>query len=363
MSHARLKLTAACAIAAALWALPASAGRPLLLQADSPDAHLSIHGSVSVAGAAPLPISGLPSGEYTLSAEGPGLPAVRGRFVLGPDGMSHRPWASPWTALLPPGYVHLDRGDGRGWALAASATGGLAMTAASQGSFRRAQDKVDRAQRTYIQADSEEGIENARHSLLAASRELSDRREIRNLWIGFLGATWLGSAMEAVLLTPQPTFREYDQGGTHLAELPRAGGGQAAVRSLLVPGGGQRYMGRTTRASFFFSATAALTAASIVAHDSFLEARREQARAQRLFDDLDDETGVERARRDLEKAAERTDNRDTLRWAIAGAAAGVYAWNVVDAFGLGQSARIPGLAFSATPTSDGVLMSATWSMP
>ncbi len=54
-----------------------------------------------------------------------------------------------------------------------------------------------------------------------------------------------------------------------------------------------------------------------------------------------------------------------LAWSITevGAAAGVYAWNVIDAFSLGQSAGIPGLTWSVTPSSDGVLMSATWSMP
>lgn len=359
----------ACAIcAASLSALPVLASSvmgegALVLQADSPDAHLSVHGQVSVSGAAPLPVWSLPAGEYTLAAEGPGLPAVRGRFVLSPEGISRRPWAGPATALLPPGYSHLERGDSRGWALAAAAAGGAAMTASAQNTFRKAQDRMDRAQRVYSLAVSEESIADARHSLLAASQERGDRREVRNLWIGFLGATWLGAAMEAVVLTPQPSFTTQDGGTVCYAELPRAGGVQAALRSVLIPGGGQRYMGRTSRASFFFTATAALTAASIVAHDSFLEARRDQALAQRRFDDLDDELQFEQTRRSLEKAAERTDNRNTLRWVMVGAAAGVYAWNAIDAFSLGQSAGIPGFAWSVTPSSDGVLMSATWSMP
>jgi len=333
-----------------------------LLDANPPDAHLSVRGAVSLAGVAPLPLANLPVGEYGLAADGPGLPAVRGRFVLSPEGLSARPWAGPTALILPPGVVHLERGETRGWTLAGAGIAGATLAIVSEAAIRNADDKVDRASLSYAWAVSEENIAAARRSLLDATQEREDQKEIRNLWLGYLGATWLGAALEAVLLTPQPSFEAVGP-EQYLVTLPRAGGAEAALRSALVPGGGQRYMGRASRGNFFFTATATLAAASVAAHDAFLEARRDQAEAQRRFDDVERESELDRARRDLEKAAERVDDKNTLRWALVGATAGVYAWNVIDAFGLGQSARIPGLTWSVAPGPDGVLMCATWSMP
>ncbi len=351
-------------IALACSAAPASAlaQGAAVLEADPPDAHLSVRGAVSVTGAAPLPLADLPVGEYELAADGPGLPAVRGRFALSPAGLSARPWVGPVALILPPGVMHLERGETRGWALAGAGIAGATMAVVSQAAIRNAEDKVDRTALSYAWAISEENIAAARRSLLAATQEREDQKEMRSLWLGYLGATWLGASLEALLLTPRPSF-DASESGHYLVTLPRAGGARAALRSAIVPGGGQRYMGRSPRGNFFFTATAALAAASIAAHDAFLEARRDQAQAQRRFDDVERESELDGARRDLEQAAERVDDKNTLRWALVGATAGVYAWNVIDAFGLGQSARIPGLTWSVTPGPDGVLMCATWSMP
>jgi hypothetical protein len=358
----RVWLTAVWGVALALSARPVLGAGASVLEADPPDTHVSVSGSMSVAGVAPLPIAQLPIGQYYLAAEGPGLPAIRGRFVISPEGVFGRSWAGPAAIVLPPGFVHLEHGETRGWALAGAGAAGGTMAIYSQASVRNAQDKVDRAERAYSWATSPEGIANTRWALLMATKERDDYVEIRNLWVGYLGVTWLAAGLEAVFLTPQPSFSSGGPGRC-LVTMPRASGGRAALRSILIPGGGQRYMGRSTRANFFFTAAAALAASSIAAQDAFLEARRDQAQAVRRFANAQDESELDSARRGLEKAAERVEDKNILRWTLVGSAAGVYAWNILDALGLGQNAKIPGLTWSVTPSSDGFLMCATWSMP
>ncbi len=358
----RAWLTATWIVALASSAGPALATGATLLEADPPDAHISIRGSVSVAGVAPLPIAELPIGEYKLAADGPGLPAVRGRFVLSPEGVSGRPWVSPAAILLPPGTVHLERGESRGWALLGAAAAGAGMAVYNQASVKNAQDKVDRAGRAYSWAMSQEAIADARWKLLSARQEQDDCEELRDLWVGYLALTWLGAGLETALLTPQPSFDSPAAGQCRLT-MPRASGGRAALCSALFPGGGQRYMGQPGRANFFFTATAAFGAAALVAHDAFLEARRDQADAQRRLLDAENEEELSRATRALEKAAEDVDDKNILRWAMVGATGAVYAWNILDALGLGHAAKIPGLTWSAAPSPGGVLVCATWSMP
>ncbi len=358
-----LTLLALCSNTPASPASAGSGGESLFLRTDSQGAHVSVWGEVSMAGVAPLPISTLPVGEYTFHAEGPGLPLVRGRFVLSAAGLSRRPWAGPSAILLPPGFVHLERGDSRGWTLAGAAVTGATMMMVNHGHVRNSRDRMNRAERVYALAISEEAIEDARYTWESSVRELDDRKEIRRLWGAVLGAAWLGAALEATLLTPQPRFSAQDDGRTVMAEVPRAGAWQAVLRSALVPGGGQRYMGRTSRANLFLTGTAALAAASIATHDSFLKARREQADAQRRFDRVENDLELDQARRELERTADRADERNTIRWMVVGATSGVYIWSVIDAFGLGQSAGIPGLSWTVTPSEDGVLLGATWSMP
>lgn len=134
------------------------------------------------------------------------------------------------------------------------------------------------------------------------------------------------------------------------------------MRSALVPGAGQRFMGQDRRGNFFLGATAILAAGALVAHDAFLEAHRDQAEAQQRFDRSEVEDQIRLARSELREAADDADNRNVIRWALVGATAGVYLWNVLDAFGLGNHMDVPNLAWSAAPSSDGVLVCATWSI-
>lgn len=351
-----------CAIASVLGAPAAAATGLLTLAADPPGAHLAIRGPVTLSGAAPLPIGDLPEGEYELRADGFGLPAVRGRFVRAADGLERRAWAGPLTLLWPPGLTHIERGERRGWAFLGAATVAAVMAIDGQKSLWDAEDDRDRAIRDYERAISETEIKGARYELLLASQETEDYAEVRNLWLVYLGTSWLGAAAEAMLLTPQPTLSTVAEGEV-LAVLPRPSRAGLALRSALVPGAGQRYMGRGKRANLFYLATAALAWGALGAHESFLDARRDQADAQRRFDEEENEEALAQARARLADAADRVDDKQILRWSLVGAAAAVYLWNLLDAFHLEGAPRSSGLTATGAPTADGALLCVSWRLP
>jgi len=334
------------------------------LASSPPGRYLSIKGPVSVTGTAPLPMEDLPIGEYKLFASGPGLPSVRGRFVRSETGLYDLGWAGPTALIYPPGLTHLLRGEWiRGATLLAVGGGAGAMAVRTHTDMQDAESELDAALQAYGRAVSEEAIREARLDVWAASQRKNDEEEVRNLWAGLLGASWLASGVEVLFLTPQPRLSGSDGGGQFLATLPTAGGMGAAFRSLLVPGAGQRYMGQDTRGNFFFTLTAALAAGAIVAHDEFLTARRDQSEAQRRFDEADQEEDLDAARADLRAAAGRVDDKQTLRWALVGTAAGVHLWNVLDAFGLGDRYNLPELRMTPNPETDGIAVGASWSIP
>jgi hypothetical protein len=163
------------------------------------------------------------------------------------------------------------------------------------------------------------------------------------------------------LLTPQASLQRM-AGGQYSLAMPRSGRFKAALRSLLVPGAGQRYMGREAQGNFFLSMTASLAAATIVAHDVFLDARRDQAEAQYRFDNAHSAAEIREARSELEDAADRVDDRNVLRWTVFGVTAGMYLWNIIDAFQSGDNGPSNDLSWSLAPTSDGVMVCATWSL-
>jgi hypothetical protein len=355
----RLMLCAAVLLFPLQWGARAEV---LTLNTDPPLSYLLISGPVSLAGTAPLPIDELPRGEYGLVADGPGLVTARGRFERSEAGLLiGRPWAAPTALLQPPGLTHLRRGEERGWSFLGAGGGSAAMAAITQFAVRDAEDERDRAMIAYDRAVSEEDILDARVRLLEATQKIQDQEEVRNLWLTYLAAAWLGAGVEALFLTPQPTLSELSAEG-YTIKVPREGRIKAALCSALVPGAGQRSMGRDGSANVFLTALAALGAGAITAHEAFLDARRDQAAAQRRFNEAEDEEELRAASERLQWAADRADDRNAVRWVLVGAAAGVYAWNVLDAFGLGHQVGAGELTWSVAPAEGGGLICATWSV-
>jgi hypothetical protein len=107
-----------------------------------------------------------------------------------------------------------------------------------------------------------------------------------------------------------------------------------------------------------------LSALTLVAHESYLVARRDQADAQRRYAAATTQEDLTHWQAELEDAAGKADSKNTLQWAFVGLTAGAYLWNVVDAWFIGQriGSEAP-LNMSVLPRTDGVEASLTWRMP
>ncbi len=350
--------------AAALCTLTPVSGRAAgpSLDSDPPAARLHLVGPVTLGGTAPLPLDGLPPGRYRLEVGGLGLAEARGRLVLDAAGAAEVHAAvGPIALLLPPGLVHLGQGEGaRGWLFVVGAVGGATGAALKALDLGDANDDADRARADYEDAVSGKEFETARLTLLALNDRRADETDMRNTWLGYVGAIWAGAAVESWLLTPRPSLRR-GESGDYVVEAPDAGSVAAALRSVLVPGAGQRYLGAPARGNRFTGAILALGAGSILAQQSFLSARRDQNDAQRRYESAATETETKHWKRELTLAADRTQSRGRLRWGMVGATLGVYIWNVIDAAvaGPGDGAA-SGLSLNLTPGDGGLRAGLTW---
>ena len=102
---------------------------------------------------------------------------------------------------------------------------------------------------------------------------------------------------------------------------------------------------------------------TLIAHESYLSARRDQGNAQRRYDTATTEEDLTRWQNELQDAADNTDSRNTLQWAFVGLTAGAYVWNVVDAWFIGERIGSEAtMTMSVIPRVDGVEASLTWRM-
>ena len=339
---------------------PLTATQAATLDSNPPGAHVRVSGQVGLAGVAPLPLDDLPPGSYRLEAQGRGTALARGRLVREAGAFAVMPSVSAYAILLPPGIIHLQQNEtGRGLLFLGAGLAGGTMAVINEVSRSDAEEDVDRAQERYDDAVAEEDIVNARLDLESAQDEADDEAEMRNLWAIYGGVTWVGAAVEQWLLTPHATL---DANASAL-RIPRAGGPRAGFLSALVPGSGQRYVGRSSRGNLFTMGIMGLGAVTLVAHESYLDARRDQAEAQRHYDAATNEDSIDRWQDELEDTADTADSRNTLQWACAAVTAGVYIWNVFDAWFVGErTGSETHLDMSVLPAPDGVQATLTWRM-
>lgn len=333
-----------------------------MLRTDPGNIRVELKGPLSISGITPMDLADLPAGKYRVSLDGRGIPSVHGSLTRSANGqLSLSTDAGLNTLLHPPGIAFLRRGErGRGWVYLASglgfATGGLVK----EFSLRDREDDLDRAQRLYDDAVGEATLSDARRNLDLAFQEAEDEKELRNLWAFFAGATWVGSAIEASILTPGPDMRT----NSNRDYLLSAGGANpvgAAFRSALIPGAGQRYMGRDKRGNRFTAAFSTMAAVSLVIHDAYLEKRRDQLAVQSLYDAADTEGEIEARRRELEEAADDAERLDRWRWGVVGVTGAIYIWNIFDAVRLvGTDSSPGGLTWQMSPNPDGFRAGLVW---
>jgi hypothetical protein len=371
---------------ALIGALAWSTAHAQRVDADPPDVYADIEGPVSVAGGFPLSLAELPPGDYEFEAWGLGLAKSRGHFLRTADGLAVRPWASAWSLLAPPGIAHLLHNDPHGWSHLGAGVLSATFLALNQVDASDAKDHVDAAMHGVDNAvdnlvmayqalnnaqpdqidslltnlsEAHLGLDRASIDLFEARAEKDDETRIRSLWAGYFAGVWLGAGLEAWLLTPEPSAAT-DANGRSVVTFPRADRWAAVLRSALVPGSGQRYLGHDVRASVLSGLVTASAAGAILAQDSFLAARRDHLVAQRELD-----AGLEGASQAaVDAAASDRDRSSRLRWILTGTAASLYVWNVVDAMLLGGSAQSQAPPpVSLVPTTSGLALRITFGGP
>lgn len=340
----------------------AHATDPLLVP-EPAHARMRLSGPSPVHSHGSLDVSNLSEGSYSLVASAPGHTTVRAVLLRQSDGSTRfRPWAGASALLAPPGFAHLRRAEPRGWLH----FGGWALSGTawllSHSELGDARDRLDRAA---LELDRSSGAEQTRAAQLewaAAREEEFDLSNVSSLWASFAVAAWIGGGVEAWLLTRAPAVSSPGDGSTRI-HLPPASRWKAALSSLVVPGSGQRSVGRERRGNLFSSAIMLTAAGAIVAQDAYLDARRERSHAIRLVELTDGGPDAGAAIAALRDAEDQTDRRSTVRYAVLGSAIALYAWNVIDALVVpepGASSSDAGLGIGIVPDREGVRLAWTW---
>jgi hypothetical protein len=354
--------TAGIALLGLLLAAPLP-GRATEILSDPDGVQVAVEGDVSLRGVTPLAVDELPPGSYRLTVGGYHMPRTQGRLVRALDGTLETDRLNgAGVMLLPPGAAHLRQKGERwrgGWLLLG---GGATLTGTivNFGRVSQAEDDLALAQRLYDRAVSEDDIRAARNAVLLSQQEVDDAKEMRTLWGVASLYLWVGAGLEAWALTPTPELATTADGNYRLANPPATRGG-AVLRSVLLPGGGQRYLGQGNRANWFLVGVTGFTVGALVAHDEFLERRREQEEAQLRFAQATTPEEVDRWRNELESRHGSTQDMQIVQWTLAGLAAGVYVWNVLDAATLVRSSGAPNtFSLSVAPTPSGATAALHW---
>jgi hypothetical protein len=256
----------------------------------------------------------------------------------------------------------LANGEPRGWIYLGASAAAALLAFDAHAAAREADDEVEAARLDYGRAVSEPSLASARRRLSLALQDRRDHEEMRGLWVGCLAAGWVAAGLESWLLTAEPSIVA-SGGDRYVVVAPRAGRWSAAARSALVPGAGQRLLGHEARANLFTIAVCAFGAGAVLAQERFLDARRNQATKQHEFDRAETEAALDRARRALRRAADTVDDRNSIRWAWAAATAGVYGWNVLDAFAGGSQQGRAAVSATVTPEGEGLRAAVSWRVP
>jgi hypothetical protein len=344
---------------------PGRAAAQAMLESQPPRVSVRITGPLGINGTTPLPIDHFPEGQYQLQVDGIGVAAVRGNLLATPSGqISASPYAGFEALFMPPGFLHTTRKErARGFLFSGSSAASGAALIVKQADLGRAEDDLRRAQSAVDIVTSPEEAERVALWLATSSEKVDDQKEIRNLWIAYWGAIWVGAAVEAWLLTPRPKLSSQGD-SSYLLRVPKAGGLSAGLRSVLVPGAGQRSLGSYHRANAFSAAVLFFGAATLVAYEEFLDAKRGQDDAQRRLQLATTQEEVQERRIALAEAANRADDRSVIRWTALGLTVGVYLWNIVDAFSRGRELSTPpGFDVSVAPSPEGVQAALRWRLP
>lgn len=279
------------------------------------DAQIDMRGPSELIGASPLDLGPQWSGRYTVIVSAPGHAAAQGVLFFPERGL--RPYAVSEPrrltgklllhSLYPPGAAALmAHRSPRGWAFVAAGIGGLGAVVRDQVEYGDKKDKPD------VELQDRAG----------------DFRYARDRWAIYTGAVWVLSAIDNIA---RPRIDVLESTPNRVTvETPRAGRTGVVVRSILVPGAGQDYVGRSMRGALWLGGTFLSGAAYVTASESLHRIQTKRARADALLLTATSSEAAERQAEvdhftDLEKRSHKLVDR------LALTTLAVYVANVIDA--------------------------------
>ncbi len=231
-------------------------GRALEFKTDLPWADLQLEGDDEIHGVSPLRIPGPLEGDFWLSASGRGVETERGRVRVGLDeaGARVESWgAIPFRetfmrSLLFPGYPQARYNeDGKSRLLILGGLVGLGFTGWAQWELWQRDDDLTELEQRIAAATTESERDALTRERLDAQEEKSFAADRRLLFAGATGVVWGVSILDAIAFAPDFHVSAADEAGLSLA-LRRKTRLDAMLRSVVFPGLGQAYNGRSNKA-------------------------------------------------------------------------------------------------------------------
>jgi len=287
----------------------------MTILASPADAQIDLRGASELIGASPLDLGPAWSGRYTVIVSAPGHAAAQGVLFFPERGGQPISVSEPSRitgklllhSVYPPGAAALmSHRTTRGWAFVAAGAGGLGAVIRDQIEYSDKKDKPD----------------------VELQDQALDFRYARDRWAIYTGVVWALSAIDNIT---RPRMDVLESTPTRVRiGTPAASRAGVVVRSLLVPGAGQDYVGRSTRGALWLGGTFLSGAAFVTASESHHRIQTKRARAEALLSTATSSEAAERQAEvdhftDLEKRSHKLVDR------LALTTLAVYVANVIDA--------------------------------
>ncbi len=299
------------------------------------DAHLELRERYVLSGTMPVTFCEIGRGDkFRMTVDGPGVERRIGTLEIGPTGRASvhglRFGAALRNALLPgTGSCYTDR-RAAGWTDRISLAASLYILYLEDREFRDLEDRHTDLLERWAGAELLETKQTLETAAREAALDANVQNKHRKRLAIFTAALYGLQVVDPFLLSPPPRSRVESDGTIIRSETVRSSRPKAFILSLLHPGRGQFYQGKTGRGMLFGALTVASGLTALEYHNRYdEEANRYEILVERY------------------EAAESSSERDLLSQAAAGQwdevedaknyrntayiiTAGLWGWNILD---------------------------------
>jgi len=299
------------------------------------DGNVELRETYLLSGTMPVTFCGLKRGDrFRMTVGGPGLERRVGTFEIGPSGLASvrglRLGAAVRNALLPgAGSCYTDRKI-TGWTDRLSLAASLYLLYIEDREFKDLDDEheflLERLAGSEL-LETKKILERAAHETALEANVQNDHRKRLAL---FSAALYGLQVIDPFLLSPPPRSRIEAGGRIIRTETARSSRPKAFFLSLIHPGRGQFYQGKTIRGMFFSALTVASGLAALEFHNRYdVEANRYEILVDR-FEAAESLEDKERLQREAAVQWDEAENARIDRNTAYIITAGLWGWSVID---------------------------------